>query len=118
MEEIQFALTGCQRQLTATCLNLHLGLGGGGTRENRRVKDKTGGERATGRREAAGTDRREKTRGQEVSKTVVISRQNTSPKKGSYARARPGPLQARHIGPKCIVINISLATAGKERQLD
>lgn len=93
MEGIQFALTGCQRKLTATCLNLHLGLGGRGEwGEDRRVKDKTRGERARETREAVGTDRSVKTRGQEVPKTVVISRLNTSPKKGTYAHTRPAPL--------------------------
>lgn len=63
-----------------------------GTGENRRVKDKTRGEWARERRDSVGTDRTVKTRGQEVSKTVVISRQNTSPKNSTYARARPAPL--------------------------
>lgn len=63
-----------------------------GAGENRRVKDKTRGERARERREAVGTDRSVKTRGQEVPKTVVISRQNTSPKKGTYAHTHPAPL--------------------------
>lgn len=43
------------------------------------MKDKTRGEWARERREAAQKDKTVKTRGQEVPKTVVISRQNTSP---------------------------------------
>lgn len=53
--------------------------GSGG--RNRRLRYKIRGER--GRKGRDGHEERE--RGQEVSKTVVISRQNTSPKKDTYA---------------------------------
>lgn len=59
------------------------GIGG----RNRRVKDKIRGERA--RKERDGQEYRE--RGQEVSKTVVISRQNTSLKKDTYAHTHIAP---------------------------
>lgn len=63
--------------------------GGGG--RNRRVKDKIRGERARERRES-GDGQEDKERGQEVSKTVVISRQNTSPEKDTYANTHTAPL--------------------------
>ena len=56
------------------------GIGG----RNRRLEHKIRGER--GRKLKDGQEWRE--RGQEVSKTVVISRQNTSPEKDTHAHTR------------------------------
>lgn len=53
---------------------------------NRRLRYKTRGERDRKGRERDGQEESE--RGQEVSKTVVISRQNTSPKKDTYAHTQ------------------------------
>lgn len=72
---------------------MHLGEGGieeqkkrGGER-NRRVKDKIRGERAWTEKDGQECGER----GQEVSKTVAISRQNTSPKKDMHTHTDVAP---------------------------
>lgn len=83
LEEIQFALTECQRKLTATCLNLHLGLGGRGER------GKTEGWRT--RREVSRPERGERQWGQ----TGVWWREGKrSPKQWSLAGRTQVPRRA------------------------
>lgn len=88
MKEIGFALTRCQPDLKASCLNMHLGLSGG--EERRQMEEKEGRRtrlKVTRGPENEGDGQEFRGRGQKVSKTWVISRQNTSPgKKDAYTQ--------------------------------